>query len=178
MSLLIPIIIILFILFCPIPIIVKANVNENGGSLTLYKKTFNFPSSKISTLADRIFKKKPSKKTKKKNRKHKIKIDIFKLINSINSIKFKPTFKMNLNVQYGFEDAMITGVFYGFVGSILYFLKWIIDIPFKSKKYDFRITPIFDKNILLLFFDCIIWLNIAKILYMVIIIIKNIKISK
>ena len=98
--------------------------------------------------------------------------------NSINSIKFKPTFRMKLNIQYGFEDAMITGISYGFIGSILYFLKWIIDIPFKSKKYDFKIAPIFDKNILLLFLDCIIWLNIAKILYIMIIIIKNTKISK
>ncbi|MCL2322619.1 MAG: DUF2953 domain-containing protein [Oscillospiraceae bacterium] len=177
-ALLITIIIILFILFCPIPIILKANINEDGGSLTLYKKTFNFPSSKISTITNGTFEKKPTKKPKKKKKKSKIKIDVLKLISSINSIKFKPTFRMKLNIQYGFEDAMITGISYGFIGSILYFLKWIIDIPFKSKKYDFKIAPIFDKNILLLFLDCIIWLNIAKILYIMIIIIKNTKISK
>ncbi len=175
-AIIIAIIIIIIILFFPIPIIIKAAINEEGGSLTIYKKTFNLPKSKINTTINKIFEKKPPKKTK--NKKYKIKVDIFKLINSIRLLKFKPTFKMNLNIQYGFDDAMITGVSYGFFGSILYFLKWIIEIPFNSKKYDFKITPVFNKNILLLFLDCIIWLNIAKIFYMVIIIIKNIKITK
>jgi len=172
------IVIVLIILFFPIPIIIRAKINEEGGSLTLYKKTFNFPSSKIDTLINEKYEKKSPKKIKKQKKKYKINVDIFKLISSISRLKFKPTLKMDLNCQYGFEDAMVTGISYGFIGSILYFLKWIIEIPFKSKKYEFKITPVFNRNFILLFLNCIIWLNIAKILYMMIIIISNIKISK
>ena len=178
MRVLIVIFIIFIVLFFPIPIIIRARINEEGGSLTLYKKTFYFPYSKIDILTNRIFEKKPPKKAKTKKKKYKFNIDVFKLINSIGTLKFKPTLKMDLNVQYGFEDAMITGISYGLIGSILYFMKWIIEVPFKSKKYEFKITPVFNKNFILLFFNCIIWLNIAKIFYMIIIIISNIKISK
>ncbi len=168
--------IILIILFFPIHKMIKAIINEDGGSLTLYKKTFDLSHSNIDDLASKVFEKKPKKKAKEKR--HKVKMNFLNLIDSLRRLKFKPTLKMDLDLKYGFDDAMVTGISYGAIVSIVYFLKWIIDIPFKSKKYDFQITPVFNKNVMILFLNCIIWLNIAKIFYMVIIIISNIKITK
>jgi hypothetical protein len=95
------------------------------------------------------------------------------LISTINNLKFKPSLKMKLYLDYSLNDAARTAIFYGVLSQLPPLIYMLIKIPFNISKFDFKIRPIF-KDIFLLKIETssIIFVSFANIIYIIIILFK------
>jgi hypothetical protein len=169
------ILIIVVLLFLPIPIWLKLTYNDSIANLYIYKFKIDL---------NKLFKKTKEKaKTSPKARKltkslKKIELslsDIKFIINRLNCIRFKPTLRINLNINYGLSDASITGIFYGVISTVNSLMHNICTIFFKVKKYSSEIKPEFQKLDFKAEITSIIFISIAKIIYILIILLKTYK---
>lgn len=159
----------LVLFFIPFPIIIKFRSKTLDFELYLYKKKINI--------------KKMLKSIKKKNVKPRKKIeielnDIRQIIHKIDCSKFKPTLRTTLKLRYGLNDAAVTGIFSGILYTLSPVLYRCFTILFKVKEYDFKVLPEYNDVLLDAEIDCIIFINIAKITYMVFLVLKSYKLIK
>ncbi|WP_410506411.1 DUF2953 domain-containing protein [Haloimpatiens sp. FM7315] len=154
------------IILCPFPI--KFSLEYLNGNLKIY-----------------IFKKEISlnkiKNKKKKNYKRKRKgfTKYLTLFNNLNLNTFlKPNLKIEFFLQYGFEEAHNTALFYGVIQSFIPFINKLLLNFFNFKKIKYNIYPCFNEELIHFKIDSIIYVNIVKIIYMAIKLFNKIKSSK
>jgi hypothetical protein len=161
---------ILLLFFIPIPIKITVTYKNNHLCLFVYK--FNIKLSKKE-------KKKLNKDAKKSYRSFNITFsDIMDLIHEIDCLRFKPTLRMKIILDYGLVDASSTGIAFGVLNSFSPFIFRLLSIMFKVKKYDLKINPNFNQLMLKGSIKSIIFISLAKIIYIMIKAIKQLKFIK
>jgi len=100
-------------------------------------------------------------------------IDWKSLISTINNLKFKPSLKTKLYLDYSLNDAARTAIFYGVLSQLPPLIYILIKVPFNISKFDFKIKPIFkDMFLLKIETSSIIFISFANIIYIIIILFK------
>jgi hypothetical protein len=162
---------VIFLFLVPIPIKITLSYIDNHLCLYIY-------GFKIKLQRKEKKKKKP-KLMKKISEKVKIDFtDVKLLVHKVEGNKFKPTVRMNISLDYGLWDAYSTGMAYGLISSLSPFIQNLLTIIFKVKKYNMELKPDFDDLVLSASVKSIIFINLAKIMYIVVILIKSIKFIK
>ncbi|WP_160691515.1 DUF2953 domain-containing protein [Clostridium sp. C2-6-12] len=170
--------VILLIIFIPIPI--KFNIYYSG--VNYYIKLYG-----VTIISQKKVKKKKNLLSKTKPKIKKKIINFSKLFNKVNfksleykplisklyHSKFKPILKVNLFVDYSLNDAAKTAIFYGVLCQTPPIIYIILSILFKINKYNFKVNPIFeDKFFLKIETSSIFFLSLANIIYIIIILFK------
>lgn len=91
--------------------------------------------------------------------------DIKLIIYKIKNLKFKPTMILNTKLEYGFDDATFVAILYGQIHTSFSFLYLILQNFVIVKKVDLKVTPHFKENELNIKISSIIYVNLAKIIY-------------
>ncbi|AEB75962.1 DUF2953 domain-containing protein [Clostridium botulinum] len=81
----------------------------------------------------------------------------------------------NINITYGFEDAAITGIFFGILQSTISGLNYLLESIFSLKHFNSNINPIFNNSIFKIKIKSIIFINLGKIIYMSILVFRAFK---
>lgn len=165
--------VLIVIIFLPIPLKLKFTTFNKDYNVYLY----NFSLKKLieKKTKNNLSKSKKEKKPKiEKEPKPKKIIDKSGLISSLKNNKFKLKLKFTLLLDYGLDDAFNAAMIFPIFNSISPFLFFILEIPFSIKKYRMSVSPKFNCNFIKLEIESIIFLSIAKIIYMTILIFKNI----
>jgi len=103
-------------------------------------------------------------------------MDFKSLISTLYNLKFKPLLKIKSSLDYSLNDAARTAIFYGVLYQTPPLIYSLINIPFKTFKFNFKINPIFeDKFLLKIETSSIIFISFANIIYIIIILFKFIK---
>lgn len=164
----IAILILLLIFFIPIPIKFKVKYNKKELKFILYNKDIT---NKIQYM---------NKKAKLDIKYKEDQIPIFSntlkvSLNTLKSIRFKPNLKIRINLNYGLNDAAQTALAFGLLSTLISILLKISSyfINIKDKKVD--IKPEFNKLILVLEINSIIFINLAKVIYISVIIYHNLR---
>lgn len=147
----------LLIIFIPIPVHITMKYEDSKAVVYLYK-----------------FKVFPSKIAKKNEEKVQditfySKTFFIKLMRRVyersKTILLKSTLYLDINLDYGFEDAYITGILYGILQSSFKIIHNLLSLIFKIKKFNIHCNPIFNKSILKITIKSIIFISLAKIIY-------------
>lgn len=152
----------LAIILFPIPLKITLKYSNKVLEIYVYNKKLN-----LNNL---------SKKDLKNNIKSKSKPSLFKdftlrdinlIIYKIKNLKFKPTLTLNTKVEYGFDDAAFVAILFGLINSAfsLFYLQLIKFV--KLKKIDFKIIPTFRENYFYMEISSIIYASLAKIIYII-----------
>ena len=161
---------IFIIFFIPIPI--KFSIYYS--TIDYYVKLYGF-----KVLSQKEIHRKVESKIKKEDNfflKLSKYIDWKSLISTIHNLKFKPSLKMKLYLDYSLNDAARTAIFYGVLSQLPPLIYILIKVPFNVSKFDFKIKPIFEDMFLLkIETSSIIFISFANIIYMIIILLKFIK---
>lgn len=163
--------VLIVIIFFPIPLKLKFITFNKDYNIYLYNFSFKKLIEKKTKSTISKSKKKP--KIEKEPKTKKI-IDKSGLISSLKNNKFKLKLKFTLLLDYGLDDAFNAAMIFPLFNSISPFLFFILEIPFSIKKYRMSVSPKFNCNFIKLEIESIIFLSIAKIIYMTILILKNI----
>jgi hypothetical protein len=157
--------IILIILF--IPIRLKLTVLYEDRFINFY--IFNWELKIKQKVGEKEANVKNAKKAEKLLKKF-LPNDIRKVINNLSKNRFKPKLKLAVQINFGFEDAALTGittgVFHNF-SPVIYELSTKI---FNITKYEYTLNPQFNNPMLNIRILSIISINLAKIIYMLYII--------
>nr|WP_242878760.1 DUF2953 domain-containing protein [Clostridium beijerinckii] len=77
-------------------------------------------------------------------------------------------------MEYSLNDAARTAIFYGVIYNTTSLTYILLNYLFNIKKFNFKITPVFDDNLLLkIETSSIIFLSLANIIYIIINLLKN-----
>jgi Protein of unknown function (DUF2953). len=90
-------------------------------------------------------------------------------------LKFKPALKLKLDLVYGLDDAAYTALLHGIITSLYPILIQFLNLLFNMKENNIKIQPEFNKFILKLEIDSIIFINLAKVIYMSLITYRHLK---
>lgn len=169
-------IIIAIIMFIPIPFSIRLRYVDEP-EVYIYSFKLN-----IKRIQKKI-KKRKSKKTKcDKNDDDKDLISRLihykEMISSIDRIKYKPNLRLRLKSHYGLDDAAVTGISYGVISVFLANMYELLKVFFSIKQYDISVEPEYNKLTFDCDLKCIIFISLAKIIYMGIFFLKTIKKSK
>lgn len=96
-------------------------------------------------------------------------------LNSLKAIKFKPSLKIKINVDYGLDDAAQTALAFGLISTFISILLKASGFFIRIKDEKVNIKPEFNKLILILEIDSIIFINLAKVIYISAIIYHNLR---
>lgn len=148
--------IILMLLFIPFPVILDFFYKDYDIILKLYNRSI-----KEIQLFNRV------QETKHDlQRKHFF--FPFDYIREIKRFHFKPHLKVHANIILGLDDAAKTAEIFGLMNYFIQLAFLFSKNFFKIKDIDYKINPDFKKNILEIKIHSIIWINIAKTIYIVI----------
>lgn len=191
MSILLVFLILLFIVFVPIPIKLTIHVSEGDFYIKLYNILLLSPEEGIInklikklSINNSSNHKKESINHKRKYKKHthnpsyrKVKSRFFspiKLYRKLTTNKFKPKFKLKGAINFELEDAAITAITYGLASNIHPLLYFGISKFFNVKLFSLKIIPHFTgKNLFNFTINSIISFNIAQIIYILILTITS-----
>lgn len=162
------ILILLLILLIPIPIKFKIKYSEKELRFILYNIDIT---NKMNYLKN---------KTKLDIEYKQDRIPIFSntlkvSLNSLKAIKFKPSLKIKINVDYGLDDAAQTALAFGLISTFISILLKASSFFIHIKDEKVNIKPEFNKLILILEIDSIIFINLAKVIYISAIIYRNLR---
>lgn len=181
--------IIFFILLIPIPIKIKLFYDKNDYYIKIYNFTILKKNVNGENLSEEIKEAANSdtvKKARRKERKLKAQVfndfsftDYLELIQIISGNKFKPHIYINGYIDYSLNDAYYTAISFGIISTYAPLLYWVINLIFKSKKFNLPINPVFkDEFLINTEIKSIITISIAQTIYMVFLIIKGIFVIK
>lgn len=188
------ILLIMFILFVPIKL--KFYTSQSSFNIKFYNIVIFSPekgllNNYIKTHFRNFFSPKSnSQNIKQSNLKsktssplHKIlnnkKLSISKLYKSLNTNKFKPSLKFIGDIDFELDDAAITAITYGLASNLNPILYFLFSRVFTVKTLKLNIKPHFTgKNIFNFSINSIISLNIAQIIYILVLTIKCFEIKK
>jgi Protein of unknown function (DUF2953). len=90
-------------------------------------------------------------------------------------LKFKLGLKLKLDLVYGLDNAAYTALLHGIITSIYPILIQFLNLFFNIKENNIKAQPEFNKFILKLEIDSIIFINLAKVIYMSLVTYKHLK---
>ena len=151
------IIIIMLLFFIPFPVSI---------SLSYIDKEFAFKIYNIKIDIKKI-KAKNQKKKKSKHKKRK-RVPVTDIFNILIQNKFKPSVKSRIHMMYGFDDAALTGITYGIFNIVCTFIFQVLNLVMNVKKFNTNIEPCFNKKIFDVKFNCIIFISLANVIYIMI----------
>ncbi len=174
-TLLVILFIILTILLLPIPLKITLNYSGKKAHIKIYGKEFN--------ITRRIKKKikKASIKTSEKIEEDIIHKDLVnphnarKIITILRKNKFKLSLKVKFNINYALEDAAHTAILYGLLHQFTSFISSGLSLFFNLKDFKSEIKPTYNNFYFNFEINSIIFINFAKLIYICIIIIYNLK---
>ncbi|MDP4089131.1 MAG: DUF2953 domain-containing protein [Bacillota bacterium] len=157
--------VVVFLIILLVPIRIKLTVIYKDGKLHVYLF------SKELNIKTKTAEQKVSVNTAKKVH--------FKLINFLpdklrkiiykaSNNKHKLNAKLKFQLDYGFEDAALTGIFFGVLNGLSGFVYKQFQFLLKINRYEFNIVPHFNEVMFNFSANCIISFNLVKIIYMLI----------
>lgn len=163
--------ILIILFFIPLPLKIKANYIDNKFNFYLYNMNLTDKVLYIRKKINRTIDKRDDEVPKIKNT-LKLALDI------MSDIKYKPSLKIKLNAIYGLDNAAYTALLHGFITSFYPILIQLINIIFNVRESNIKVHPEFNKLVLILEINSIIFVNLAKVIYISYIILKNLHKSK
>lgn len=144
---------ILVLVFIPFPLKISFTYSKKEKKLYIYSFKIEIEKGK--------------KKTKKtKNKKNKFDIEkIKKIFAKLRKNKFKPRLKFYTEVDYGLDDAALTGISFGLLNCISPAVYAVLKSIFKVKIYKFDVKPDFKNQMFNFNLTSIIFLSFANIIY-------------
>lgn len=100
------------------------------------------------------------------------------VFNSLKDVKFKPSMKIKVNINYGLSDAAHTALVFGLLSTFISIIIKLSSFFINIKNQKINVTPEFNKLILKLEIDSIIFINLAKFIYISSLIYKNLRHSR
>lgn len=162
--------IVTLILLFPIPIKITLIYANEIFTLKIYNKVI-IPSKTKKTRAKNKNKRSDYVKTHNEEKISKLKFkDLKGIIELFINSKFKFTIRTKFRMDYSIEDAAINAITYGFLYQITAFISTILNLFFKVKNFTPTINIKYNENFFKFESTSIIFINIAKIIYMVIVI--------
>jgi hypothetical protein len=153
----------LTILLFPIPLKITLKYSKKILEIYVYNKKLQRKEHKKSKSKS---KSKPAKIQKNTSYKSYTLSDIRLIINKIIGFKFKPTLNLTTKLEYGFDDAALVAILYGLIHSTYSFLYLLLLNFVKVKNIDHKVIPHFKEKNLSIEISSIIYTNLAKIIYM------------
>jgi len=170
--------ILIFVIFLPIPIKLNILYKDFIINLKLYNKSIiNFDLRNTSAYINK--KDESNKKHKKtsffqKYLKNK-EIEIKELLLNLNSNKFKPLINIKTNINFGLSDSAICAIIYGFLWNLTAMIRIPLDLIFNIKNISLSINPKFNTNYLLFNINSIFYISLANIIYIIFLLFKSFK---
>lgn len=159
------IVVITVILILPIPIKLSFDYDENKPTIKIWNKKVHFNERRKHN------EKVQSNKTEQKDINKKYYVTVLKkfLIHIKNS-KLKPILNIKFALTYSTADAAFTALLYPLINEILFLVCTILKIPFKLRLKDISVRPEYKDNFYIkLSLKCILIINLAKLIYMLLI---------
>lgn len=161
-------ILLIFLIFIPIPIKIKLTYIDFKLSVFLYGFKINL-NKKTKNNKKKAYKSKPKKKFD-------YNLDnIRTIIHDVDCSKYKPKLNISIRLKLGFFDASITALIYGMLHSLSPLIYRILNMIFKITSYKFDVNPEFKNDIINIELRSIIFISLAKIIYVSILIKNSIK---
>ncbi|KZL94243.1 hypothetical protein CLMAG_12960 [Clostridium magnum DSM 2767] len=160
------ILILLFII--PIPIKIKVKYIDMKLDFYLYNINLNNILRHIKRKTKHIVEDKP-------DRVHNFGNSIKTFSTLRKKLKFKPVLKLKLDLIYGLDNAAYTALLHGIITSFYPMLVQFLSLFFKISENNIEAQPEFNKFILKLEIDSIIFINLAKVIYMSLITYRHLK---
>lgn len=154
---------IIFLLFIPIPLKIYILYKNNKLIIRFYNFSL-YPSKDLKNMSLTVAKVKEKSKLTVDFRKAFDKHTIKQIFHRFCKSKLKPSLKLDFNLDYGFEDAALTGLSYGILNSFFAPFKNILSSLFKIKKFQLNAMPDFNGSKLNLEIKSIIYINIVQII--------------
>lgn len=160
------IIFILIILFIPLKIKITLCFHKCSG-LDIFIYSYNLKNNKL-------YKKITTPKKKHKKPKSKVNLKaLWLLLKKLDKTSYKPKLSLQGNVDFQVEDAAYTAIIYGVSNGLLPFIERFINIFFSISSFKIHVNPLFkNENSVSFNIKSIIKVNLAKLIYMAIIIYK------
>lgn len=149
--------ILIIILLVPFPIKVTFKLLNKNFYLFIYNFRIDISKNIKKYNAENTEKEKKLQKT-----------SVIRLLHKFSKNPIKPYYYFSLHMDYGFEDAAVTGLFYGLIYSIYPWIYKFLSVFLHIKKYDFSVKPHFNKTLLNLEINSIILLNIVNVICIII----------
>lgn len=147
----------LTIILFPIPLKITLKYSKKILEISIYNKKI---------LAKTHNKIEPMEKVKERLEKSFTLSDIRLIINKLMNLKFKPTLNLTTKLEYGFDDAALVAILYGLIHSTYSFLYLLLLKFVNVKNIEHKVIPYFKEKNLSMEISCIIYTNLAKIIYM------------
>ena len=167
--------IITLLILLPIPLKITLSYNGKKALFRIYGKEININRKDKNKI------KEASIKTTDKIEEDVIHEDLInpknarKVIKLLRRNKFKLGLKVHIKIYYSLEDAAHVAILYGVLSSVLSYLNTVLSMFFNVKKYKFNIYPQYNNNYVNFQITSIVFINLAKIIYICVIIIYNLK---
>jgi len=174
-------IVIFILVFLPLPIKISLVSYDNRVYLYVFRIKFDIQ-KKIRKLI--IYHKAKIEFQQKENLKVKVKVrnkvtdkkqrfrfsleSVKGFIRKLCNISFKPLLRLKINLNYGFNDAALTGITFGLINCISPILYRFTDIFFKVKNYEYNVKPDFNSQNFKYKIEIksIIFVSFANVIYM------------
>lgn len=160
---------ILVILFIPLKVRITLSFDKCSG-LQIFIYNYNIKNSKIYKKLTSKEKKAKKAKEPKKN----ININtLWLLLKKLDNNSYKPKLYLNSNIDFQVEDAAYTAMIYGISNALIPFIERFINVFFSISSFKIHVNPLFNnENSVSFNIKSIIKVNLAKLIYMAIIIYK------
>ena len=149
------------LLLVPFPIKIKFKLINKKFYLFIYSFRIDISKNIKKYNAETIKKKKTFRKT-----------SIIELLHKFDKNPMKPYNYFSINMDYGFEDAAFTGLFYGMIYNTYPWIYKFLSIFLNVKKYNFSVKPHFNKSFFNLEINSIFLLNIVNVICIIILILS------
>ncbi len=157
--------IVAMVLLFPIPIKITLIYSEEIFTLKLYNKII-IPSNDKKKAAKKKATPKDNLEKEDSNKTSKFKLrDIKNITDALTNNKFKFSLRTKLNVDYATPDAAVNAVAYGLLYQALAIISAIFHLFFKVKSIDPCINTKYNENYFKFKSTSIIFINIAKVIY-------------
>lgn len=160
---------ILVILFIPLKVRITLSFDKCSG-LQIFIYNYNIKTSK--TYKKLTSKEKKAKKAKEPKKNININT-LWLLLKKLDNNSYKPKLYLNSNIDFQVEDAAYTAMIYGISNALIPFIKRFINVFFSISSFKIHVNPLFNnENSVSFNIKSIIKVNLAKLIYMAIIIYK------
>lgn len=172
------ILILIFLLFLPLPIKLDILYKEFIVDLKIYNKPIlsfdlrNIPNHIDSNNEKNKINSKISFIKRYLENKQLILKDLFL---KLNSNKFKPFINMKTNIDFGISDAAICAIVYGLLWNLTTIIRIPLNLIFNIKDISLSINPKFNTNYLLFSINSIFYISLANIIYIIFLLFKSFK---
>lgn len=160
---------ILVILFIPLKIRIILSFDKCS-CMEIYIYNYNIKNSNIYKKLTSKEKKAKKAKEPKKN----INLNtLWLLLKKLDNNSYKPKLYLNSNIDFQVEDAAYTAMIYGISNALIPFVERFINVFFSISSFKIHVNPLFNnENSVSFNIKSIIKVNLAKLIYMAIIIYK------